>query len=151
MDELEGKQIREIVTRLLSRREHSYFELLQKLQLRGFKSDDVRQMVDRFTLADIQSDQRFAESFARQSISKGQGEQRIRAGLKERQVCDEYVQQALNELQPDWFELARAVFIKKYGHHVEMDWQQQQKCYRYLQYRGFNQEQIRYACEGENE
>jgi len=146
MSEQEGKQIREIVTRLLARREHSVAELYQKLQQRGFDAELYMPIVAKFTRADIQSDLRFAEGFARQSVSKGHGLQRICAALKQRQVADGVIQHALAELEVDWFELARQVFLKKFGLNTEGDWQQQQKYFRYLQYRGFSHEQIRYAC-----
>lgn len=146
----DSKRIREIIYRLLTRREHSQYELVRKLQQRGFEAGSVYEEIQKFESAGIQSDARFAEGFARQRVSKGHGESRIRAELKDRQVANELINFAIEDLRQDWFELAKAVHDKKYGNQKASEWKEQQKRFRYLQYRGFDQEQIHYACQTDN-
>ena len=117
---------------------------------RGFDAATVLLEIQRFETAGIQSDARFAESFSRQRVSRGLGESRIRAELKERKVANELINLAIEELQQDWFELAKHVHDKKYADQKAGDWKEQQKRFRYLQYRGFDQEQIQYACQTDN-
>ncbi|WP_438864865.1 recombination regulator RecX [Neptunicella sp.] len=142
-----AQTIRDTLIRLLSRREHSVKELYFKLQLRGYSAKDVEPQLNRLIELDLQSDRRFAESFVRQRVAKGQGEQRIRNELRERDVSDELIHFALLEEQVDWFELAKIVHDRKFGEASPiLKASEKQKHQRYLQYRGFNSEQVRYAC-----
>ncbi|WP_416305849.1 regulatory protein RecX [Neptunicella sp. SCSIO 80796] len=146
-EDKQTQTIRDTLVRLLSRREHSIKELYFKLQLRGFTASQVAPQLNRLTELDLQSDRRFAESFVRQRIAKGQGEQRIRNELRERDVSDEYIRLALLEADTDWFELAKSVHDRKFGQADNiLKQKQKQQHQRYLQYRGFTAEQIRYAC-----
>ena len=148
MTDADRKIIRETLTSLLARREHSQAELLIKLALRELDAELGRQVLQEFIERGWQSDLRFAESFARQRVAKGQGELRIRAELRQRQVADDHIQHALEALQVDWFEIAKKLYQRKYSRPAT-DWKEQQKRMRYLQYKGFSSEQIRYACEAE--
>jgi regulatory protein len=47
----------------------------------------------------------------------------------------------------DWFESSKAVRVKRFGDPLPADWTDKQKQMRFLQYRGFTQEQIKYAFE----
>lgn len=144
MTEADRKIIRECLTSLLSRREHSQAELLNKLQARGLDMGLSRQLIIEFAERGWQSDARFAASFARQRYAKGQGEMRLRAELRQRQVADNLIEQALAELEADWFEAARTLYQRKYKTPVT-DVKERQKRARHLQYKGFTAEQIRYA------
>ena len=73
------KIIIESITRMLSRREHAYHELLRKLSQKGFAMDDCAPVVEEFKQAGIQSDARFAEMKVRSGVAKGQGPARIKA------------------------------------------------------------------------
>ncbi|MBC3765082.1 recombination regulator RecX [Neptunicella marina] len=139
--------IRETLTRLLARREHSERELYQKLQQRGISAQELSPILEQFKQRGWQSNLRFAESFVRQRIAKGQGQLRIRNELRERGVEDSAVNQALAEQDVDWFELAKTVHDKKFSRDaLPLTAQQKQKHQRYLQYRGFSPDQIQYAC-----
>lgn len=146
MTDADRKIIRETLTSLLSRREHSQAELLTKLAMKGLDPSLSRSVLADFVERGWQSDARFAQSFVRQRVAKGQGEMRIRAELRARQVGESDIYQALEALSPDWFESALLVYQRKYSQPAG-DWKEQQKRMRYLQYKGFSNEQIRYACD----
>ncbi len=93
------------------------------------------------------SDARYAASQARQIENKGYGEQRLRQQLKEKRVAEEVIEQALAEQTIDWFELAKEVAHKKFKSSISHERSQYAKQVRYLQYRGFFFEQIRYAIQ----
>ncbi|MBN7822199.1 regulatory protein RecX [Bowmanella yangjiangensis] len=146
MTDADRKIIRETLTMLLARREHSQAELMVKLTAREFDPSLSRTILTEFAERGWQSDARFAGCFVRQRVGKGQGEARIRAELRMRQVADCHIQQALDELDVDWFAAALTAYQRKYRQPAA-DWKEQQKRMRYLQYKGFNGEQIRFACE----
>ncbi|WP_088332191.1 regulatory protein RecX [Lacimicrobium sp. SS2-24] len=144
MTEADKKIIRESLTNLLSRREHSQSELLHKLQAKGLDPQLCQQVISEFAQRGWQSDQRFAASFARQRASRGLGEIRIRGELRQRQVNEQEIDAAIAELEVDWFEAARTLYQKKYPSEAS-DFKVRQKRARHLQYKGYTPEQIRYA------
>ena len=139
------KIINHTLTRLLAMREHSACELHKKLLAKGFTSDLVEQQLQAFQEANLQSDERFAESFVRSRANKGQGPQRIRMALQEHRIDSRITEQALQESDVDFFELARQVYQKKYGQTPVSTWQEKQKRMAFLQYRGFDSEQMAYG------
>lgn len=139
--------IRHKVTRLLAKREHSYAELLQKLEVLALPERDVIHVLQQFVAKDIQSDARFTFHFVRNCMAKGQGLSRIKQALYSHNISENMLSDALDELQPDWFELAYQVKCKKFAAYPETDWTVKQKQMRFLQYRGFNQEQISHAVD----
>ncbi|MFT4938271.1 MAG: regulatory protein [Paraglaciecola sp.] len=151
MTDNECKIINYTITRYLAAREHSRHELLRKLTLKEHDLKLSLQQIDKFSAANIQSEARFAESLVRSRINKGFGEHYIRCQLSEHKIDKELISQAIEscitDLQVDWSELACEVLAKKYRHTPAENWQEQQKRSRFLQYRGFDHEQIRYATQ----
>ena len=145
MTDNESKIINYAITRYLAAREHSRHELLIKLLRKEFDAQLCQQQIDKFSQANIQSDQRFAESLVRGRINKGIGEQRIRSELKEHNIEQELISHAFAVQDEDWFDLVLKVYKKKYGGQPAASWQEQQKRSRFLQYRGFSYAQIHYA------
>jgi regulatory protein len=64
---------------LLTRREHSLKELTTKLQLKYSDSyfGMIEDVLNALKASNLQSDRRFAESFLRSRVCKGQGQYRI--------------------------------------------------------------------------
>ena len=147
MAENEVKIIKYTITRLLAGREHSKHELLKKLMNRDYDRHLCLEWIDKFNQHNLQSDERFAEALIRGRTNKGIGESRIRNDLKEHQISEEIVNAAMLEINIDWFELALKVFEKKYTGKPAKDFKEQLKQQRFLYYRGFTHEQIRYAIE----
>lgn len=141
------KIINHAITRLLAMREHSQQELAGKLAAKGIEGDLVRQQIQIFAEKDIQSDVRFVESFIRSRVVKGQGEQRIVMELKQRGVDEYLINQGLAQCETDFYALASQVYEKKYANRPINDWLEKQKRMRFLQYRGFNTEQIQFALQ----
>lgn len=130
---------------LLSRREHSSKELLQKLGQKGLSKELALQVLERAQQQQYQSDQRFAELLVRQSLQKGQGMQVLKQHAFEQGLAQDLLQQALDSVAPDWFELALAQYRKKFGEQPAGSDKEKYKRMAFLQRRGFSAEQIRYA------
>ncbi|GAA5190805.1 recombination regulator RecX [Ferrimonas gelatinilytica] len=130
---------------LLSRRDHSRGELKRKLQLRGFSVEEITAAIERVIELRYQDDGRFALAFVRYRSQSGKGPRRLRAELKERQVDDALIKAALSQEEIDWFELCRETRLRKFGEAPPKEFKLRQKVQRYLAYRGFEMEQIRYA------
>lgn len=145
MSDDELKIITHSITRLLAMREHSRREIRRKLAQKGFDPVLVNQQLDKFVEQNIQSESRFSEMLVRSRSTKGQGENRIRAELREHQIDDQTIAWALRECDVDFFALAAEVLHKKYGTSPAKSWPEKQKRMRFLQYRGFSHEQIKEA------
>ncbi|ENM5736678.1 recombination regulator RecX [Vibrio mimicus] len=138
---------RQSALQLLSRRDHSEYELQQKLALKGHQTEVIGEVVKYCLELGYLSDVRYAASQARQMVHKGYGEQRLRQQLKEKRVAEDVIEQVLAEQTIDWFELAKEVAHKKFKSGISLERSQYAKQVRYLQYRGFNFDQIRYALQ----
>jgi regulatory protein len=131
--------------RLLTRREHSCQELKQKLQHKGFDAALVEKVTAQLQQEGLLSDARFAESYLRSRFNKGYGPIRIQQELKQRGAGEEIISATVIEDDPDWFELARRVREKRFGKALPGSLPERMKQQRFLQYRGFNQQQLKYA------
>lgn len=145
MTDPQQKIIREAITRWLARREHSLRELREKCISKGFDASEIEPQLAWFVSHDLQSDQRFAESVVRHRAGRGFGPVRVRAELREHRIADELIQAAFADTEVDWFAAARRSYQKKYGDAPPQGREEAFKCRRFLQYRGYDAEQIQYA------
>ena len=132
---------------LLARREHSRLELTRKLTARGFPSDVIEPALEELERAGSLADARFTDTFVRSRVQKGQGPQRIRAELAQRGIADAAADEVLRGADVDWLATIRAVRRKRFGPEPPRDYADRARQARFLQYRGFNSEQIRAALE----
>ena len=134
---------------LLARREHSRLELARKL-LQRFPDESslIDEVLDGLQADNLQSDLRFAESFLRARVSRGQGPQRIIVELQQRGVSTSNIDVVLQECDVDWYAQAAAVFSRKYPGKIQ-GFSERAKCRRFLQYRGFDMEQINTVMKGD--
>ena len=126
----EPAEIRRAAMNLLSRREHSLDELRQKLQRRFDNAAMLENQLQRLADENLQSDARFAESFARQRAGRGYGPSRVRQ--------DNAIAQAFETAELDWWALAEAAFRKKFGEPARVEMKEKAKRMRFMQYRGFS-------------
>ena len=139
------KEARKKAMDFLARREYGQEELVRKLTTAGFDADVVMVEVDRLAEEGLQSDTRFASSFVQSRINQGKGPVRIREELKERGLGGADIEHALDDAEQDWFELAREVRVRKFGADLPADFPEKARQMRFLQYRGFDAEQIQIA------
>ena len=130
----------------LSRREHSYQELIKKLRKKDFNLSLVNIELEKLIEDGLLSDKRFTESFIRSRKNQGKGPLRIRSELSIRGVASQLIDEGIQEVeQEEWTQLAVEVLEKKLGNDSELDYHKQLKLMRFLSGRGFNQEQIKSA------
>jgi len=134
----------------LARREHSREELEQKLAKAGFDAGIAAEAVDRLAAADLQSDERFAEAFVHARVRRGKGPVRIRSELNERGVAGSIAGEALAAADTDWRALAIDARRRKFGDATPKDFADKARQMRFLQYRGFETEQIQAAVSGDD-
>ncbi len=135
---------------LLARREHTRAELERKLESAGFEADVVAAVTEALDDEGLQSDARFVESFVQSRINQGKGPVRIRAELREKGVAESVTDEAIQAAGVDWPALAAEVRQKKFGSAAPADFKDKSRQMRFLQYRGFESDQIHAAIDGED-
>ena len=143
-------QARDKAIGLLARREHSRFELKHKLS--RFQDDlDLDALIDDLVALDLQSDSRYAGMLVRSKAMSGYGLARINQWAKQNGVANDDLYLAVEELDHDWFEAALLQRQKHFGYAAPASLQDKAKQMRYLYNRGFNQDQIHYAVDAEQQ
>ena len=127
--------------RLLTRRDHTSFEIFQKLEQRGFDGGIVDRVLARCRRLDYIDDERTARMYIGQLVRRGFGFRRIRVELQKKGLSGERFENILNQYRTeiDEHEIARKVMLKKMkSFKNEKDRQKRRnKMYRFLYSRGF--------------
>ena len=137
---LTGTRLRSYAFAVLTRKEYSKKDLIEKLALYAESRDEVNTLVDELSRENYQSDQRVAEMLVRSQIRKGKGPNRIKLALRAKSIDSELAKHDMNEI--DWYEEAYQLKVKKYGTEVSKDPKIKAKQIRFLQYRGFEMDAI---------
>lgn len=126
---------------LLSRRDYSQQELRTRLRQKGYEEPDVEAALLLCQSYGYQSDERFAESRARND-SRRMGDRNVRARLVQKGIGADLAEAQLEVLSP---ELDRALGMLDRFRSVPLDDNVRAKVWRYLSYRGFSSATVRQA------
>lgn len=137
---LTGTRLRSYAFAVLTRKEYSKKDLIEKLALYAMHRDEVLTLVDELARENYQSDKRVAEMTVRSQIRKGKGPNRIKLALNAKSINKELAKEDMDDV--DWYEQAYELKVKKYGVAVATDAKLKAKQIRFLQYRGFEMDAI---------
>jgi len=146
----DAKTVEAAAVRLLSGREHSIEELRRKLVRKGYPPQTIDPVIQKLAGKRLVSDERFTANFVHHHAKRGQGPLRIRAALRQQGIADSQVEEALQSADVDWVQLAREVRRRKFGAVSPRSLGERAKQARFLQYRGFDAEQLRAAFRDES-
>jgi len=125
-------------------REHSRQEIYNKLSRKDFSEGvDIESLLDELEENNYLNEQRFTESFIRYRSQRGQGLLKITNELRQKGIEASLIQQTLNELNIDWYDLASEQRVKKFGELIPQDYKEKARQMRFLSTRGFDSEIIR--------
>lgn len=103
---------------------------------------DAEAVIDELTEKGLQSDVRFAESYARVRLEKGFGSLKVASELKQRGIDNFDLKTLIAENFGDEQTLIAKVYQKKYAACDEMTFKERLKRQRFLLQRGFSHELI---------
>lgn len=129
---------------LLARRDFASGELSRRLAERGFEAGAVTAALEALREERALDDARFAHNYIAYHAARGQGPVRIGADLAALGLTPIEVDAALGS-GPDWRALAREVRVRKFGPEEPESWAEKGRQARFLQYRGFSSDHIRFA------
>ena len=132
-----ARSINEVAIAALSRREHSIVEMHRKLANKGFEEDEISSLITRLIENNLLSEERFTESYINMRKRRGYGPLRIAQELNQRGVAEDAFSDFLDRNNPEWQQVMRDQYIKKYGHKLASEYAEKAKRAKYLQSRGF--------------
>ncbi len=145
LEELAGKKqflsLMDHAYKYLMRREHSEFELRQKLT-RWDENDQIDKAIKLLQERKAQSDLRYAEHLARVRFNAGKGPAMLKKEFNQHRIAPLIVEQVMAEYDGQWSDLAANVREKKFGKAPPQDYKSWAKQARFLQQRGFSSTDI---------
>tara|TARA_B100001093_G_C26306353_1_gene791648 strand:+ start:146 stop:586 length:441 start_codon:yes stop_codon:yes gene_type:complete len=127
---------------LVSRREHSRHELMQKLNQRFPETMPIiEEALDKLSINNILDDERFAEMYLNSRARKGFGPKKIEMELYSKKVDSAFVNNAI-EAYENWNENAANELQKKFKGNKPIDYQSKMKQKQFLYNRGFSSQII---------
>jgi regulatory protein len=132
--------------RLLTRRDHSKYELVQKLKQRNFEDGEIKKVLLECERLDYLNDERTAQVFIGQLLRKGYGAKRIRHELNRKGLTSKRISGLLTETLSEAVERVNAErilikHIKKFERENDGK-KRKDKIYRFLYSRGFSNQVI---------
>lgn len=141
----DAAQLRDAAVRLLAQREHSSYQLEQKLKRKfgaGLDSAVLAEVLRELAADGLQSDERFAEAKIRQRLRTGFGPLRLRGDLRQAGIDPALADGTLGAAAQDWGELAKAVAARKFGDDFAGG-DNAARCARFLKSRGYPDQVVR--------
>lgn len=146
---LKNKDIRSVALRLLSFREQSQQELVEKLRMRGFPMAEIEPLCEDFSNKGYLDDRRVAESFLASALLKrDKGGIRLQQELHRRGLSRELIEATLSSYRAEVDEGAAA---KGLAEHLLARGRDKQYIERYLWRQGFSGSHVRAALHLDNE
>ncbi|MEK9786515.1 MAG: regulatory protein RecX [Gammaproteobacteria bacterium] len=145
MDEPEADlraQVRDKALQLLTRREHSFAELRQKLLARDFSAELIEEVLDVLVQRGHLSDRRYAEALASHRAKNGYGPIYISQELREKGVNAGIAEAALSAVEMSWIDIADARHQSHFKGQPPKDYSDWSRRAAYLKRRGFQTEII---------
>lgn len=144
-DPEDAKKARRKAMDLLARRDYGYEELIERLQAAGFQAAVAADVVQVLNEEGLQDDMRFAAALCSAHARKGKGPLRVELDLRNRQIVEPVIADALREAEIDWYEVASRARRLRFGDAAPADFPNRAKQMRFLQYRGFDTVHIQAA------
>ena len=127
---------------LVSRREHSQYELIQKLNKRFPETMPIiEEVVKKLAVNNILNDERFAEMYLNSRARKGFGPKKIEMELNFKKVDSSFIAIAIAEYE-SWTENAQNELLKKFKGVKPTDYNSKMKQKQFLFNRGFSSQII---------
>ena len=121
---------------LLAKRDYASGEIKQCLKRYSSDEDSINSVMDRLISHHYLDDSRLIEKEIKKQLAKRHGPSRVKQEVRLKGLELLAIEQALEDLDVDWFELAEELRIKKFGDELPKDPKEKAKQIRYLQYRG---------------
>lgn len=131
-----------IALALLTRRDYSQHELVQKLKSKNCEPEQITTTITELVQSGYLNDARYAEAFIHARRNKGYGPARISQELRAKGIHNEIIAEAMKITDNAWFTAAQQLWQKRFKGKLPTNFKDRAKQTRFLQYRGFMREHI---------
>lgn len=138
----EYDRIKASALRYLANREHSQYELRNKLSKKFDSIESIQSVITELADSGYQSDQRFIESFIRSKVSRGYGPNLIEYELRQHGIPSLYIDRCYHQNQIVWRDKIAALYKKKFTQADSLDSQKKQKIIRFFRRKGFDADMV---------
>ena len=146
---MKNKDIRSVALRLLSFREQSQHELVEKLRMRGFPIEEIEPLCEDFSGKGYLDDRRVAESFLASALLKrDRGVIRLQQELHHRGINRELIDATISTYQA---EVDEGAVARELAEHLLARGRDRKYIERYLWRQGFSSSHVRVALHLDNE
>jgi regulatory protein len=130
---------------LLKYRERSQREINYRLQRRGFSTAVIQRVIEYLRQNNYLNEERFAQNYIKEKITKGIGRRKIYFGLKKLGVDQQYIEEQIANIdEQDYYQALRKVIGRKREHYKSKKYPRV-KLWRFLLQRGYYSDEIRRA------
>lgn len=126
---------------IISRREHSEFELKQKLKKKYESIEELNKVLIRLKKNNLLNDHRFSEAYVIYRKRKGFGPMKISHELESKGIIEAIISEVL-DCEGGWKETAQKAFMKKFKDGPSKDIKTLLKQKNFLHNRGFSFQEI---------
>lgn len=137
------EKVRQRALRLLTRRDHSVYELTQKLLDKDCDPHDVKVILGDLERAGLINETRFAENYSHYRRKKGFGPRRISKELAAKGVPETVIAEQVQITDNAWLIEIRTIWRKQFKGRLPSDHASYARQMRFLYNRGFTQDQIK--------
>jgi len=127
----------------LARRDYATPELAAKLTALGYTPEAVEGALEQLRADRALDDERYCSRYVSYQANRGQGPVRIRHDLAAVGLPATLIDPALEG--EDWRQHCRDVRRRRFGPEPPADWKEKGRQSKFLQYRGFSSDHIRFA------
>ena len=120
----------------LAKKDYASGELRKMLRRESNDEDVIESVMEKLLSHHYVDDSRLIEKELRKQVHKLHGPTRIKQELRQKGLDILLIEQALEDLDVDWFEICRQAKEKKFSDSLPDDAKEKAKMIRYLQYRG---------------
>jgi regulatory protein len=131
----------------LARRDYASPELAAKLTALGYTVEAVEGALTQLQAERAVDDARYCSRYVSYQANRGQGPVRIRHDLAAVGLPAALIDPALEA--EDWRQHCRDVRRRRFGPEIPSDWKEKGRQSKFLQYRGFSSDHIRFALGGD--
>lgn len=131
----------------LAKRDYSSPELRGKLAALGYAETAITEALEHLQAERAIDDARYCERYVSYQAHRGQGPVRVRRDLAAEGLPGTLIDPAL--AGQDWHEHCREARRRRFGPDLPADWKEKGRQSKFLQYRGFSSDHIRFAFNGD--
>ena len=120
----------------LAKKDYASGELRKMLKRESKDEDVIESVMEKLLSHHYVDDSRLIEKELQKQVNKLHGPTRIKQELRQKGLDTLLVEQAIEDLDVDWFEICQQAKEKKFADSLPGDAKEKAKMVRYLQYRG---------------